>query len=156
MILYLVVFSLALSGGLGAPSTAVYKFVKCNPEGGQANCITHRSVDMEWSPDLPTKLPASAAEYLEAEPVEDERDPVEEVPVGSESPVVYLSEYGSGDEGSGFMADGASPADNGSGELLDRNYKPNKGGRKNRKWMDILDEHKPTMEEMKKDHLIHQ
>ncbi|XP_055010849.1 uncharacterized protein LOC110175425 isoform X2 [Boleophthalmus pectinirostris] len=148
---------------VGAPSTAVYKFVKCNPEGDQANCITHQSANMEWSRDLPTKLPASATQYLEAEPVEDERDPEEEEdPVeeeeeflGSEegeSPLVYLPEDGSGDGGSGFMADIDSK------ELLDKNYKPNRGGRKNRTWdwLDKRDEQKPSKEEMMEEHLLHQ
>ncbi|KAJ0002185.1 hypothetical protein NQD34_001981 [Periophthalmus magnuspinnatus] len=165
MILFVVVFSLALSGGQGAPTTAVYNFLKCNPEGDQANCITHQTRSMEWSPDLPTKLPASAAQYLVTEPVEDEKDPEEEEDTvegqsldsdEGESPIHYLPVDGSGDEGSGFMADGATPADNGPGELLDKNYKPNRGGRKNRKsdWMDRQDEQKPDKEEMKEDHLL--
>uniref|UniRef100_A0A3Q2WXM2 Chemokine interleukin-8-like domain-containing protein n=1 Tax=Haplochromis burtoni TaxID=8153 RepID=A0A3Q2WXM2_HAPBU len=48
----------------GLMSTAVYKFMRCNPDGDQANCVTQQSPEMEWSPDLPSKLPASAAEYL--------------------------------------------------------------------------------------------
>uniref|UniRef100_A0A669CP12 Uncharacterized protein n=2 Tax=Oreochromis TaxID=8139 RepID=A0A669CP12_ORENI len=43
-----------------SPRTAVYNFVRCNPDGDQANCVTQQSPEMEWSPDLPTKLPASA------------------------------------------------------------------------------------------------
>uniref|UniRef100_A0A3Q1BXY5 Uncharacterized protein n=1 Tax=Amphiprion ocellaris TaxID=80972 RepID=A0A3Q1BXY5_AMPOC len=46
---------------VGAPRTAVYKFVRCNPEGGQANCVTQQTPEMTWSPDLPAKLPASRA-----------------------------------------------------------------------------------------------
>jgi len=49
---------------LGAPRTAVYKFVRCNPEGDQANCVTQQSPKMAWSPELPAKLPASTARYL--------------------------------------------------------------------------------------------
>uniref|UniRef100_A0A3Q2YZL3 Secreted protein n=1 Tax=Hippocampus comes TaxID=109280 RepID=A0A3Q2YZL3_HIPCM len=50
---------------LRAPRTAVYKFVKCRPEGNRANCVTQQSPQMEWSPDLPTKLPPpSSAPYL--------------------------------------------------------------------------------------------
>lgn len=49
---------------LGAPRKAVYKFVKCNPEGDQANCVTQQSPSMAWSPDLPAKLPAATAQYL--------------------------------------------------------------------------------------------
>uniref|UniRef100_A0A3P8P521 Uncharacterized protein n=1 Tax=Astatotilapia calliptera TaxID=8154 RepID=A0A3P8P521_ASTCA len=45
-----------------APRTAVYKFMRCNPDGDQANCVTQQSPEMEWSPDLPSKLPASAAD----------------------------------------------------------------------------------------------
>lgn len=166
MILFLVIFCLTLNGGLGAPTTAVYKFVKCNPEGGQANCITHQSADMEWSPELPTKLPAAAAQYLEAEPVEDEKPEVEEgveeeeeeSPMMSEegeSPPVYLPEEGSGVyEGSGFMADYATgAADTGSGEDL----KPYKGGRGSRKgtWFTKLpNEQKPAEQELKEDHLL--
>ncbi|XP_072321109.1 serglycin [Eucyclogobius newberryi] len=153
MIWFVVVFGLALSGGQGAPSTAVYKFVKCNPEGDQANCITHQTANMEWSQDLPTKLPASAAQYLEAEPVEDERDPEEEDIVEEESlsaedksPEVYLSEDGSGDEGSGFMADRPFSAEDGSGNLFDKIYKSNKGGRKN--------EQKPAKKVMQEDFLL--
>uniref|UniRef100_A0A3P8SBT5 Uncharacterized protein n=1 Tax=Amphiprion percula TaxID=161767 RepID=A0A3P8SBT5_AMPPE len=49
---------------VGAPRTAVYKFVRCNPEGSQANCVTQQTPEMTWSPDLPAKLPASAAQKL--------------------------------------------------------------------------------------------
>ncbi|KAG8001481.1 hypothetical protein GBF38_007157, partial [Nibea albiflora] len=56
--------SLSLSPSLGAPQTAVYKFVRCNPEGNQANCVTQQGPEMAWSPELPAKLPASAAQYL--------------------------------------------------------------------------------------------
>ncbi|GLD49032.1 uncharacterized protein AKAME5_002737700 [Lates japonicus] len=68
LILLLAVSCLALHNGKGAPRTAVYKFVRCNPEGGKANCVTQQSAEMAWSPDLPAKLPASTAQYLEAEP----------------------------------------------------------------------------------------
>uniref|UniRef100_A0A3Q2QWK2 Uncharacterized protein n=1 Tax=Fundulus heteroclitus TaxID=8078 RepID=A0A3Q2QWK2_FUNHE len=44
---------------VGAPMTAVYKFLRCNPEGGKANCVTQQTPEMPWSPDLPSKLPAS-------------------------------------------------------------------------------------------------
>nr|UQE85684.1 serglycin [Thamnaconus modestus] len=62
---------LALHYGHGAPRSAVYKYVKCNPEGDRANCVTYQSPRMPWSADLPDKLPASEASYLEAEAVED-------------------------------------------------------------------------------------
>uniref|UniRef100_A0A8C9ZK67 Uncharacterized protein n=1 Tax=Sander lucioperca TaxID=283035 RepID=A0A8C9ZK67_SANLU len=51
--------TLFFSLSLGAPRTAVYKFVRCNPKGDQANCVTQQSQEMAWSPDLPAKLPAS-------------------------------------------------------------------------------------------------
>ncbi|XP_029950976.1 cilia- and flagella-associated protein 251-like [Salarias fasciatus] len=70
--LLLAVCVLSLHNGKGAPRTAVYKFVRCNPEDDDANCVTQQTQEMEWSPDLPGKLPASAAQNLEAEPVEDE------------------------------------------------------------------------------------
>uniref|UniRef100_A0A8C4ER00 Uncharacterized protein n=1 Tax=Dicentrarchus labrax TaxID=13489 RepID=A0A8C4ER00_DICLA len=53
-----------LSFSIGAPRTAVYNFVRCNPEGDKANCVTQQSPEMAWSPDLPAKLPASTAQYL--------------------------------------------------------------------------------------------
>uniref|UniRef100_A0A671Y6I2 Uncharacterized protein n=1 Tax=Sparus aurata TaxID=8175 RepID=A0A671Y6I2_SPAAU len=31
----------------GAPKTAVYKYVRCNPEGDQANCVTLQSPEMD-------------------------------------------------------------------------------------------------------------
>uniref|UniRef100_A0A3B3UAA1 Uncharacterized protein n=1 Tax=Poecilia latipinna TaxID=48699 RepID=A0A3B3UAA1_9TELE len=55
-------FTVALIHHLGAPSTAVYKFLRCNPADGQANCVTQQSAEMPWSPELPSKLPASDKE----------------------------------------------------------------------------------------------
>uniref|UniRef100_A0A3P8W8R4 Uncharacterized protein n=1 Tax=Cynoglossus semilaevis TaxID=244447 RepID=A0A3P8W8R4_CYNSE len=49
---------------LGAPRDAVYKFLKCNPTGDRTNCVTHQSPEMEWSPELPGKLPASTAQNM--------------------------------------------------------------------------------------------
>ncbi|XP_068178538.1 serglycin [Antennarius striatus] len=72
LIAFLIISCLAFHTGKGAPRRAVYKFVKCNPEGNQANCITHKSAKMAWSPELPTKLPAADALYLKAKPVEEE------------------------------------------------------------------------------------
>ncbi|XP_059210358.1 serglycin [Centropristis striata] len=113
LILFFVISCLALHNGNGAPTNAVYKFVRCNPEGDQANCVTHGTAKMEWSPELPSKLPASTAEFLEAEAEEGENprqeEEEEEMLVRDEegeSPV--LTEEGSGYEGSGespFMAD---------------------------------------------------
>ncbi|XP_042356219.1 LOW QUALITY PROTEIN: serglycin [Plectropomus leopardus] len=78
LFLFLVISCLALHNGKGAPRTAVYKFVKCNPEGDKANCITQKTPEMAWTPDLPAKLLASTAQYLEAEPEEGESPPREE------------------------------------------------------------------------------
>uniref|UniRef100_A0A3Q3N3V3 Uncharacterized protein n=1 Tax=Mastacembelus armatus TaxID=205130 RepID=A0A3Q3N3V3_9TELE len=57
--LYIYIFLLP-----GAPTTAVYKFVICNPDGNQANCVTQQSPKIAWRPDLPGKLPASTAQNL--------------------------------------------------------------------------------------------
>ncbi|CAN9506976.1 unnamed protein product [Ophioblennius macclurei] len=72
VVLLLAVCVLSLHNGMGAPRTGLYKFVRCNPDGDDANCVTYQTQEVELSPDLPAKLPASAAQYLEAEPVEDE------------------------------------------------------------------------------------
>ncbi|KAM9409569.1 uncharacterized protein KZ484_001747 [Pholidichthys leucotaenia] len=72
LILVLFISCLVLHNGLGAPMTAVYKFLKCNPANGLANCVIHQSPEMELNQDLPSKLPASSAQYLDAKPVEDE------------------------------------------------------------------------------------
>ncbi|XP_047436030.1 serglycin [Mugil cephalus] len=115
LILLLAVSCLALHNGTGAPRTAVYKFVRCNPEGDQSNCVTQQSQEMPWSPDLPSKLPASAADSLGAEPVEEEEEtsmPFEKLELPG-----FLPEEGSGVyEGSGwdFVADKA--VETGSGE----------------------------------------
>uniref|UniRef100_A0A3B3XCQ8 Uncharacterized protein n=1 Tax=Poecilia mexicana TaxID=48701 RepID=A0A3B3XCQ8_9TELE len=39
-----------------------FYFLRCNPAGGQANCVTQQSAEMPWSPELPSKLPASDKE----------------------------------------------------------------------------------------------
>ncbi|PWA17218.1 hypothetical protein CCH79_00010515 [Gambusia affinis] len=106
----------------GAPRTASYKFLRCNPADGQANCVTQQSAQMPWSPELPSKLPASDTDRLDAEPVEDESPPEqdpkdqvqedEEAPMRSEdgeSPWFIPVEEGSGFEGS--AADYSSFAD---------------------------------------------
>uniref|UniRef100_A0A3P9H1P2 Uncharacterized protein n=1 Tax=Oryzias latipes TaxID=8090 RepID=A0A3P9H1P2_ORYLA len=74
-------------------------FVRCNPNGDQANCVVQQTPKMPWSPELPSKLPASTAQYLY---------------VYGESPSVGEESFGSL-EGS---ADGATPAeiDMGSGD----------------------------------------
>uniref|UniRef100_A0A3B5A6H2 Serglycin n=1 Tax=Stegastes partitus TaxID=144197 RepID=A0A3B5A6H2_9TELE len=77
LVLLLAISCLALHNGNGAPRTAVYKFVKCNPEGGEANCVTQQSPEMAWSPDLPSKLPASAAQLFPGISLADEAKPAE-------------------------------------------------------------------------------
>ncbi|XP_044051913.1 serglycin [Siniperca chuatsi] len=171
LILFFVISCLALHNGKGAPKTAAYKFVRCNPEGNQANCRTHQSPEMAWSPDLPAKLPASTAQYLEAEPVEDEsplREEEEEEEMKEEetqmseegeSPVVYLQEEGSGDEGSAgedkFMADRAfmtAESEPGSGESW-----TGLGTRSKSRLFpsrSLAGEAKPAEEELIEDHLL--
>uniref|UniRef100_A0A3Q2Z1K4 Uncharacterized protein n=1 Tax=Hippocampus comes TaxID=109280 RepID=A0A3Q2Z1K4_HIPCM len=108
---------------LRAPRTAVYKFVKCRPEGNRANCVTQQSPQMEWSPDLPTKLPPpSSAPYLDAQPVEEEGS-------GSMSESEDVQpEDGSGYEGSAgsFWMDSSfdtnTEQEMGSGESLTGQY----------------------------------
>ncbi|RVE74631.1 hypothetical protein OJAV_G00024030 [Oryzias javanicus] len=78
LFLFLLVSCLALINVKGAPRTATYKFVRCNPNGDQTNCVVQQTPAMPWSPELPSKLPASTAQYLEAEPVEDESPTSEE------------------------------------------------------------------------------
>ncbi|XP_041834116.1 serglycin [Melanotaenia boesemani] len=174
LILLLLISCLALHNGQGAPRKAVYKFVRCNPEGDQANCVTQQSPEMPWSPDLPAKLPASTAQYLEAEPVEDEsplweedeweKDPEEEeTPMKSEdgeSPDRYQNEQGSGEyESSGtedrYIADGpkTTEGDAGSGESLTDTVSYEEMVRSMRKLFPN-GEAKPTEQDLKEDHLL--
>ncbi|CAB1428489.1 unnamed protein product [Pleuronectes platessa] len=83
--LLLIVSCLAVHNGEGAPRSYVYKFLKCNPDGNQANCVTQETPVRPWREDLPDKLPSSTAQYLEAVPVEDERPPREEGEGGTAS-----------------------------------------------------------------------
>ncbi|XP_072769426.1 serglycin [Nerophis lumbriciformis] len=80
---------LVLQNAQAVPKTAVYKFIKCRPESDRANCVTQQGPEMEWSPDLPSKLPASSAQYLEALPVDKD-----------EGPAVRMNELA--DDGSGY------------------------------------------------------
>ncbi|KAK0148631.1 hypothetical protein N1851_011026 [Merluccius polli] len=86
-------------------------FVKCNPRGGNANCLTYRSPEMKLSADLLDKLPASATQYIGAELVEEE--PVTEQKQPEVETAMFLPEDGSGGfEGSAVglpfvMADGS-------------------------------------------------
>lgn len=171
------VLFLALHQGKGAPRTAVYKFVRCNPEGDQANCVTHQSPEMEWSPDLPSKLPASTAMYLEAEPeegesplgeeIEVEEDKEEEEPMMSQEGESPEPDYGSGGyEGSGFqdtfMADRAfmtAKSETGSGESWKVDAEQYTGEdmttmRRLFPSRSLVDEAKPEDQEMKEDHLL--
>ncbi|KAG7279176.1 hypothetical protein CRUP_022371, partial [Coryphaenoides rupestris] len=73
--LSLAVMCLALNSGTGAPApTGRYMFVKCNPMESNANCRTHRGPKMVLSTELPDKLPASAAQYIGGELVEEKWD----------------------------------------------------------------------------------
>ncbi|XP_072236491.1 serglycin [Leuresthes tenuis] len=181
-ILLLLISCLALHNGKGAPTTAVYKFVRCNPVGDQANCVTLQSPPMPWSSDLPSKLPASAAQYIEVESVEDESPLIdegdevyeqeemeeEETPIKSEdgeSPGMFLSDEGSGSyEGSAvdgpYYADWASPAESetGSGEHLEE-FAPRKDENESsmRKLFPsspFTGEAKPTQQDLEEDHLL--
>ncbi|XP_041792114.1 serglycin [Chelmon rostratus] len=179
LILFFVVSCLALHNGIGAPRTAVYKFVRCNPEGDQANCVTHQSPPMAWSPDLPGKLPASTAQYLEAEPVEseiplreeeEEEDVLEEeTPMLSEegeSPMFYMPEEGSGGyEGSAAdiipMADQAFEAaesETGSGQSwTEKDMKLGEdrmGMRRLFPSRSLVGVAKPAEQELREDHLL--
>ncbi|XP_051236504.1 serglycin [Dicentrarchus labrax] len=180
LILLLVTACLALHNGKGAPRTAVYNFVRCNPEGDKANCVTQQSPEMAWSPDLPAKLPASTAQYLEAEPVEDEspmRDEEEEeemeeddAPMMSdvgdegESPDVIQPEDGSGYyEGSADTLMDRLPyfvnaeSEPGSGESWTE--EESKGGdmklmRRLFPSRSLVGEEKPAEQELREDHLL--
>ncbi|CAG5854470.1 unnamed protein product [Menidia menidia] len=174
LILLLLISCLALQNGKGAPRTAVYKFVRCNPEGDQANCVTQQGPEMPWSSDLPSKLPASTAQYLEAEPEEDEsplgEDEVEEE---EESPMmneegdplgIFQSEEASGYEGSAvegpYYAGWATPAesDTGSGEAwADIVQLKGQNVRSMRKLFPsshTTGEVKPTEKDLEEDHLL--
>ncbi|XP_056237269.1 serglycin [Seriola aureovittata] len=179
LILLLVISCLALHNGKGAPRTAVYKFVRCNPKGDQANCVTQQSPEMAWNPDLPGKLPASAAQYLEAEPVEDEspqreeedeeeegKMEEEETPMTSEqgeSPGFFLPEEGSGGyEGSAFggvimdQAFGTAESETGSGEK-DMDLQTGGDLRVQRRLIpswSLASKAKPAEQELRDDHLL--
>ncbi|KAM7406253.1 hypothetical protein PAMP_000641 [Pampus punctatissimus] len=177
LILFFVISCLALINVKGAPRTAVYKFVKCNPKGDQANCVTHQSSEMAWSPDLPAKLPAATAQYLEAEPVEDEsplgdeeekEEEEEEESLmlkDSESPVVPKegSGYYEGSAAGGsLMEDIVTLAEMGSGESwTEKDTKPFTEGQEDTRAMRKMfsskyprDEAKPAEQELKEDHLL--
>ncbi|KAG7236002.1 hypothetical protein INR49_001400 [Caranx melampygus] len=173
LILLLAISCLALHNAKGAPSTAMYKFVRCNPVGDQANCVTHQGPEMAWNPDLPAKLPASAAQYLEAEPVEDESPQIEEEEEEMEeendpmieerlSPELFPAEEGSGGyEGSGFgfmedQAIGAAESETGSGEK-DMDQKTGEDLRGLRRLFpsrSAVGEAKPAEQELRDDHLL--
>lgn len=182
LILFFVISCLALHNGNGAPRTAVYKFVKCNPEGNQANCVTHRGPEMSFTPDLPNKLPAADAQYLEAEPEVGESPPSEEdveLEMEEEEDEPMTSEEGESpvwiDDGSGsfegsatedmLMADlpfGAAESDTGSGESWAEKgedlYKVRAGAvgavRGMRRLFPLVGEAKPAEQELREDHLL--
>ncbi|KAE8297132.1 hypothetical protein D5F01_LYC03747 [Larimichthys crocea] len=148
LLLFFVVSCLALHNAKGAPQTAVYKFVRCNPEGDQANCVTQQSPEMAWSPELPAKLPASAAQYLEAEPVQDDS------PMWEDGPV-----FGSGDhEGSGYAAEDNTMADKAESETGSGESWTEKDGEGMFMRMfpsrSLFGEAKPAEHELREDHLL--
>ncbi|KAK5873842.1 hypothetical protein PBY51_018845 [Eleginops maclovinus] len=176
LILFFVISCLALHNGNGAPRTAVYKFVKCNPEGDQANCVTQRGPEMSWTPELPNKLPAANAQDLEAEPEEDESPPSEEdVEIVTEENVegsmtseegespVWIEDGSGAFEGSAtedmLMADlVAVESDTGSGESwAEKGEDLNKGKRDMRQLFpsrSLVGEAKPAEQELTEDHLL--
>lgn len=177
LLLFVAISCLALHNGKGAPRTAVYKFVRCNPEGDQANCVIQQSPEMTWSPELPAKLPASTAQYLDAEPVEDEKpdregeevveeeEEEEETPLlgeEGESPVIYLQEEGSGGyegsaAGESFMADKAFETGSGASST-EKYFELQKGESRGMRRLFpsrfLVGEEKPEEHELKEDHLL--
>ncbi|XP_011490480.1 uncharacterized protein LOC101156394 [Oryzias latipes] len=168
LFLFLLVSCLALIHAKGTPTTAVYKFVRCNPNGDQANCVVQQTPKMPWSPELPSKLPASTAQHLEAEPVEGESPPnededdyeteveEEETPMESEdgeSPSVGEESFGSL-EGS---ADGATPVeiDMGSGDSGIETAERKDGEMSKMKTLfSSMKAMKPTKKDLEEDHLL--
>lgn len=171
LIFLLVVACLELHNGIGAPRTAVYKFVRCNPEGGNANCVTQQTSKMPWSPDLPSKLPAADAKYLDAEPIEgespsrDEKEEVveEETPMRSEdgeSPWLFPVDEGSAFEGSATdyfpFADQPTGAESepGSGESWTDSFQPKVGKVRSMRRLFAGEEAKPTEQDLQEDSLL--
>ncbi|KAF3832526.1 hypothetical protein F7725_026191 [Dissostichus mawsoni] len=171
LILFFVISCLALHNGNGAPRTAVYKFVKCNPEGDQANCVTQRGPEIEAEPEEGESPPSEEDVELEMEEEEDEPMTSEE----GESPV--LIDDGSGSfEGSAtedmLMADlpfGAAESDTGSGESWAekgedlykvgavrgmRDMRGMRGMRRLFPSRSLVDEAKPAEQELREDHLL--
>ncbi|XP_071401245.1 serglycin [Centroberyx affinis] len=165
LIFSLVVACLALNNGMGAP-TGRYMFVRCNPSGDQPNCVTHQSPVMALDPDLPSRLPASAAQYMEEEAAPEE----EEGPMGDERKMMMatmpLPEEGSGAfEGSAaelpFMADRSfvtGESETGSGESwTEKEAERYQGLSEDPEHMSLellLDEAKPAEHELREDHLL--
>ncbi|XP_054892298.1 serglycin [Poeciliopsis prolifica] len=174
VVLLLAVACLALHEGKGAPRTAVYKFLRCNPADGRVNCVTQQSPEMPWSPELPSKLPASEADSLDAEPVEDESPPGEdpkededETQMRSEdgeSPWFVPEEEGSGYEGSAAdywsVADEpkAAESETGSGEFWTDSVQPKVGKVRGMKRLFpgsfLVEEAKPTKQDLEEDSLL--
>lgn len=166
LIFLLVVACLALHNGNGAPKTAVYKFVRCNPEGGNANCVTQQTSKMPWSQDLPSKLPAADAKYLETEPDEgespsrDEKEEVveEETPMRSEdgeSPGLsqldesYALEGSATDELTSAIEPTGDEGDTGSGD-----FQPKVGKVRSMRRLFPGEEAKPTERDLQEDSLL--
>lgn len=177
--LFFVVSCLVLHSGKGAPKRAVYNFVRCNPEGDKANCVTYQTPEMAWSADLPEKLPASTAKYLEAEPVKEEspmweekeddekKVNAEEEPMTKEegeSPADYLFEEGSGAyegsaTGAALIKDQAfegPETEMGSGETWEKGLDLGEDVilRQLFPSRDLAGEDKPAEQDLKEDHLL--
>ncbi|XP_054626754.1 serglycin [Dunckerocampus dactyliophorus] len=141
----------------GVPRTAAYKFVKCRPDGDRANCVAHQSPEMEWTPELPTKLPASSAQYLDSQPVDEDEDTVR---------LREATDDGSGYEGSAgqFLMDTFdvnTEREMGSGEpWTPRDTEQYKVGREYseafRRFLGgfQLDQEKPAEKDLEEDHLL--
>ncbi|KAM4602655.1 serglycin [Polymixia lowei] len=157
IILSLAILCFALHNGLGAPTRGRYMFVRCNPTSKDANCLTHRSPKMELTPDLPTRLPASAAEYIETEPMEEE--PVsdyEDEQYKTTSPM-FPEESSGGFEGSAFspyLGDGGFvEPESGSGDKTEVDQGLHATGRPTPRRAQVGEAH-PHAQEMREDHLL--
>lgn len=138
--------------------------------------MTLQTPEMAWSPDLPAKLPASTAQYLEAEPVEgespmmgiDEKEEVEDYDTPIKSEDGESPDFNPQDEGSGYfegsaMADAASEVpegETGSGmSSTERDGETLKGEnmsgmRRLFPSIPLASKGKPAEQELREDHLL--
>ncbi|XP_035017378.1 serglycin [Hippoglossus stenolepis] len=158
VLLLLIVSCLALHNGEGAPRSYVYKFLKCNPDGNQANCVTQQTPVRPWRAGLPDKLSPAAAQYLEAASVE------YELPVISGQPP-QPEEGSAGYEGSAsewpFIADrafGTAESETGSGESGSDMDLYKGGDKRGMRWLgpsrSVVGGAKPAEQELRDDHLL--